>query len=164
VILATVFGNSWISPKSPNMAFRRYVYFPIPKSVKNIKVDRHVTFLTHRYVFNFLIDKSDISKIIKSKPFKEFQQIEYSDENGVLTWGDNPKLDFENRILTLIGHGGFELYNRRFGEHTPEWFKLDEWKSPKVYVFSRQDVTRNRVLVYNEELGEAYFIDYRFPD
>jgi len=32
------------------------------------------------------------------------------------------------------------------------------------YVLWERNVIRVRVLVYNEQLGEAYFIDYRVPD
>ncbi len=56
------------------------------------------------------------------------------------------------------------LYSLRSGETDPDWFTLEQWDSLKVYVWEQEKVFRVRFLVYNEQLGEAYFIDYRVPD
>lgn len=41
---------------------------------------------------------------------------------------------------------------------------MQQWDRPKVYVFYEKDVIRHRLLVYNENLAEAYFIDVRLPN
>jgi hypothetical protein len=139
---------------SPTEAFSKFVYRPIPKSVKEIKMDRQVSWLgSHRFVFHFKIDEEDLSPIINSKPFKEVSEFEYTG-SGHLSW-------------EYIGPGsqqGFSLYMQTGSSPAPEWFELQNWENPKVYLYMVRDVYRLRFLIYNKELGEAYFIDYRSPD
>jgi len=153
LLLLTISIAILMRPPSPSQAFREFVCDPIPKSVKEIKVDRPFKLLGHRYILHFLIDEADLFPILNSKPFREVQHIEYT-ENGGLWWGDHP----------MGNRHGLSLYSLRSGETEPEWFNLEQWDSPKVYVLEEEDVIRMRLLIYNKELGEAYFIDYRLPE
>jgi len=153
---------------SPSQAFRKFVCDPIPKSVKEIRMDRHVELLgligKHRYVFYFRIDEVDLLPILNSRPFQAVQYIKYNDESGMLTWArEPPDLDSNNFYQNTYGLS-LTLYSLASGERVPEWFSLGQWDSPKVYLFWERNVIRVRLLVYNKELGEAYFIDERAPD
>jgi len=143
-------------PSSPSQGFWRLVCKPIPKSVTEIKMDRLARWHGwRRYVFHFKIDEADLSPILVSWPFQEIKHFKYSPEHGGLSW-EPP--DFKS----LQHSSGIQLYNIRSGESGPEWFNLEQWDSPKVYVYDvRIDARRLRLFVYNKKLGEAYFIDYR---
>jgi len=153
---------------SPSQAFRKFVCDPIPKSVKEIKMDRRVELLglvgAHRYVLHFRIDKEDLWPIVNSKQFKEVQYIEYDDESGLLRWAEEPPPNPYSEEPLSWKTVSLSLYSLRSGETDPAWFSLEQWDSPKVYVLEDRNVYRARFLVYNEQLGEAYFIDYRMPD
>lgn len=143
-------------PSSPSQGFWRLVCKPIPRSVTEIKMDRLTRWRGwHRYVFHFKIDEADLSPILNSWPFQEIRHFKYNPEYGSLSW-EPP--DFKS--LQPSSH--MQLYNIRSGKSGPEWFNLEHWDSPKVYVYAvRVDARRYRLLVYNKKLGEAYFIDYR---
>ena len=151
-ITAVVAITFLVIKPSPFRAFRRFVYDPIPKSVKDIKMDHHFELIGHRYILYFHINEADLSPILNSRPFKEVQYVEYT-ENGLLLWGDHP-IGIRHSLL---------LYRLHSGETVPDWFRLDQWDSPKVYVVWSKRY-RLRLLVYNKELSEAYFIDYLGPD
>ena len=139
---------------SPSEAFGKFVCCPIPKSVIDIKMDRLIRWNGwHRYVFHFKIDESDLSSILNSKPFKEVSGFEYTG-SGHLSW----------KYPGSESRQGFSLYMQTSSTPAPEWFKLQNWENPKVYLYMIRDVYRLRFLVYNKKLGEAYFIDYRAPD
>ena len=139
---------------SPSEAFSKFVYRPIPKSVTEIKIDRQISWLGwHRFVFNFKIDEADLPSILKSKPFKEAPDIEY-------TGSGQPRWEYPGPGSRL----GFPLYKPTGISPAPKWFNLQQWDSPKVHVFHEEHVIRTRLLVYNKKLGEAYFIGYRSPD
>ena len=142
---------------SPSGAFRKFVCRPIPKSVTEIKMDRLIRWRGwHRYVFHFKIDEADLSPILNSWPFQEIKYFKYSPEYG--------GLEIESLQNTPWESFGWTLYNIRSGKAEPEWFNVEQWDSPKVYLYIVRDVYRLRLLVYNKKLGEAYFIDYRSPD
>jgi hypothetical protein len=137
---------------SPTEAFSKFVCRPIPKSVTEIKMDRQISWLgSHRFVFHFKIDEEDLSHILESWPFKEVPKIKYTD-SGRLWW----------EYLGPGSRQGFSLYKPTGTSPAPEWFKLQNWDSPKAYLYTvRIDTRRHRFLVYSKKLGEAYFIDYR---
>jgi len=122
-------------------------------------MDRHVgglfglLFGTHTYVLHFHIDKSDLPIILNSRAFKEVPDIEYTG-SGQLWW----------EYLGPGSRQGLSLYKPTGASLAPKWFNLQQWNSPKVYVFHEEHVIRTRFLVYNEELAEAYFIDVKGPD
>ena len=135
-------------------AFSKFVCRPIPKSVTNIKMDRLIRWNGwHRYVFHFKIDEADLSPILNSKPFKEVSEFKYTG-SGHLSW----------EYLGPGSQQGFSLYTKTGTSSVPNWFKLQNWENPKVYLYMVRDIFRVRFLIYNKELGEAYFIDYRSPD
>lgn len=139
---------------SPHEAFSKFVCRPIPKSVSDIKMDRLIRWNGwHRYVFYFKIDEADLSLIINSKPFKEVSEFEYTG-SGYLSW----------EYLGPGSRQGFLLYPQTGRSPAPEWLELQNWENPKVYLYMVRDIYRVRFLIYNKELGEAYFIDYRSPD
>lgn len=139
---------------SSSEAFSKFVCRPIPKSVTDIKMDRLIRWNGwHRYVFYFKIDEADLSSIINSKPFKEVSEFEYTG-SGLLSW----------EYLGPGSQQGFSLYTQTGTSPVPNWFKLQNWENPKVYLYMVKDIYRARFLIYNKELGEAYFIDHRSPD
>jgi len=148
-------------PSSPSQGFWRLVRKPIPKSVNEIKMDRLTKWWRgwHRYVFHFKIDEEDLSHILNSWPFQEIRHFKYNPETSILSW---EPIDFKGSLELPSSK---QLYNIGPGESVPEWFNLEQWDSPKAYKYMiRSDVHRFRLLVYNKELGEAYFIDYRTQD
>lgn len=148
-------------PSSPSQGFCRFVCKPIPKSVKEIKMDRSTKWWRgwHRYVFYFKIDEEDLSHILNSWPFQEIRHFKYNPETGMLSWDPT---DFKKSLQLPSSR---QLYNIRHGESLPEWFNLEQWDSPKAYKYMvRNDAHRFRLLFYNKEPGEAYFIDYRSQD
>jgi hypothetical protein len=139
---------------SPSEAFSKFVCRPIPKSVTDIKMDRKIRWQGwHRYVFHFKIDEADLPLILKSKPFKEVSEFKYTG-SGHLSW----------EYLGPGSRQGFSLYMQTGTSPAPNWFKLQNWENPKVYLYMVRDIYRVRFLIYNKELVEAYYIDYRSPD
>ena len=145
---------------SPSEAFSKFVCRPIPRSVTDIKMDRLIRWNGwHRYVFHFKIDEADLPSILNSKPFQEIRHSKYNPKTSMLSW---EPIDFKN---TLQLPSSRQLYNIHPVESVPEWFNLEQWDSPKAYKYLvRTGVHRLRLLIYNKELREAYFIDYRSPD
>jgi hypothetical protein len=164
---------TWIRPpSSPSEGFKRYVCNPIPKSVKEIKIHRSIRYIGgwHRYVLHFKIDEADLSPILNvqhsmfvPRPFQELQYFEYDPVTGHLTWAKELQ-HIEGMPPFPRESFGMYLYNIGSGETAPEWFNVEQWDNPKVYVYVVRDVYRLRFLVYNQKLGEAYFIDWRSPD
>jgi len=146
---------------SQSGVFKKFVCNPIPKSVTEIKMDRLIRW--HRYVFHFKIDEADLSPILNSWPFQEIRYFRYNPETGWLKWAKEEPPDYSQSLNPPPWTSfGTQLYNIRSGETEPEWFNLEQWDSPKVYVYDiRIDARRLRLFVYNKKLGEAYFIDYR---
>lgn len=165
-----VFYTLIMPPSSPSQGFRRYVCNPIPKSVTGIRMDLLARSLgRHTYVFHFKIDEADLSPILNvqhsifvPRPFQELQYFRYSSENGHLTWAEELQ-HIEGMAPIPRMSFSIDLYKIHYGETEPEWFDLAKWDSPKAYVYEVRDVYR-LFLVYNKNLGEAYFIDYRSPD
>jgi len=144
VIAFKMFYGPWV--------FIRYVRFPIPKSVKNIKADRPSWEVSgHKYVMRFKINKNDLKLILNSRPFKEMIDVQYRRYGrGVLRWRLDPH------------HAEGILLYPSYGRPGPKWFRPDQWKNPKVYRFRERNTSYRehlQVLIYNEELGEAYLIE-----
>jgi hypothetical protein len=136
---------------SPSRLFRRYVLDPIPTSVAEIKSDRPLEFTGHRYIFQFSISRSDVQSILKSRSFKEIKDVEY--DKGALwwCWMEDPR-----RGVSL------PLYEPYDGRPGPEWFRPQDWHSPEAYAFQEQrDREHIQILLYNEQLNQVYFIEYK---
>jgi hypothetical protein len=129
--------------------FKRYVCNPIPKSVKHIRADRPWELSGHRYVMHFEISPSDLSSVLALRRFTEVSHVEYN--AGSLRWDVDPS------------HGeALPLY--RHGKGAPAWFRPNDWKNPKAYRHKERQTNYRehmQILIYNEELGEAYLIEYQ---
>ena len=131
--------------------FRRYVCKPIPKSVKGIKVDHPWELSGHRYVMHFKISKDDVMLILNARRFREVTNVEY--ETGTLCWDVDPS----------HGHA-LPLYYAHKGQLGPDWFRPEEWVDPKCCEFKERNIRYRQqiqILIYNDDLGEAYFVEYQ---
>ncbi len=141
--------------------FERYVLRPVPKSVKQIKVHRPWELSGHRYVMHFKIDRADVEKILAARAFKEMLPgVDYS--QGNLDWTVSTKYGERNgKAHVSIESEGLSLYDPGQG---PEWFRPQEWSQSCVYRFKERNTKYRehmQVLIYNEELGEAYLVEYQ---
>jgi hypothetical protein len=109
--------------------------------------------------------------ILNSRTFLKVEWVEY--ENGFLYWGEVPPLERQNinlqnlqwktQSMKLYAVGRTVPWWFRLGCTEPRWFKLARWKSPRVYVLEENLGRRHlQILLYNEMLSEAYFIERRF--
>jgi len=155
-----------ISGKVGSEAFKRYILDPIPKSVTNIKVDQPKNFQGYRYIFRFNINRSDLDLIIHSEPFVRIWDVE--DVNGSIYWRwDHPDGRHGSSIICY--------------DHTkePSWFRpKNKWYAYEAYAFERVGNLQNaetlikqsdgptniKVLLYNENEYEAYFIITYYED
>jgi len=137
----------------PAEVFRLHICDPLPESVEDIKVDRPKYFMGYRYVIRFSIDKADIHRLVKSVSLKRIWNIRY--ERGNLHWDwDKPgRFGISKHSTTMI------VYNSK-GPGRPKWFRLELWHDSESYAFTEKigGKTNTKVLIYNEEKGQAYFI------
>jgi len=151
LVLAALLAIALRVSTNTSRVFRQYVCDPVPKSVQHVKVHRRWELSGHRYVMHFEIDPNDLSSILDSRQFKEVSKVRYRD--GSLCW-DLDSSHSEELWLYPPSHGGL----------APDWFRPNDWNSPKAYRYKeRQPNYRQhmQVLVYNDERGEAYFIEYQ---
>ena len=143
-------------------AFKKYVMSPIPTSVTDIRADQPKDFGGYRYTFRFSIKRDDVALLTNSGPFVRVWNIKY--KNGRLSWQWNC-----DGILGTGPISGMPCY-----DHTrePGWFKPGLWNNPEVYAFWKEGdlvnveifekdsrgPTEIRILLYNEEEAEAYFV------
>ena len=156
-----------MSGKEASEAFKRYILDPIPESVTNIKMDQPKNFQGYRYVFRFNINRNDLDLLIHSEPFVRVWNVEY--EDGDLSWKwkwDPPDGRYGRTIICYD-------YTRE-----PSWFRLKQWDAYEAYVFERvgnllnmetvfkksDGPTNRKVLLYNENESEAYFITTYYED
>ena len=153
-----------VPPLPPEVLFRRYVWSPIPESVTNIRADQPKNIQGYRYTFRFNINREDLGLLINSGPFVRVWNVKY--EDGYLRWNWD--------------RGGGLLGTSKYGtsipcyDHTrePRWFKPGLWENPEAYAFEKRGnlvntetfrkesngPTNIRVLLYNENEAEAYFV------
>ena len=148
VILACVL---YVKMSHASRVFRRFVCKPIPKSVTDIKVDHPWELSGHRYVMHFKISKDDIALILDSRPFRQVMNVEYG--RGFFSWDVDPS------------HGeSLPLYRVSEGQLGPDWFRPAEWANPKCYEFRESNLDYRehiQVLIYNEDIGEAFVVEYQ---
>ena len=146
-----------LSASRGSRAFKRYVCRPIPNSVDEIRADLRRNRRGRDYVLRFKISAGDIAKILKSKPFEEFESVSF---NGYsLIWEGPKSPSYET---SRFGHSqDIALY---WTKTPPEWFRLDDWGQPEVYMFREYWGMHKRyhvqVVIYNKQIGEAYFVDH----
>ena len=146
--------NRGMSKTKASEAFRRYVLGPIPESVTNI-----------RYIFRFNINREDLSLLINSKPFVRVWNVKY--RNGNIDW----YWDLDSPILGIGMHGSSIICYKQ-SARKPGWFRPGLWDNPEAYAFWKEGnlvnievfdkesrgPTEIRVLLYNENDAEAYFV------
>ena len=150
-----------INPKMTNERaseiFKQFILDPIPESVTNIKADQPRTIRGYRYTLLFNINREDLGLIIDSEPFQKVRNVEY--KNGSLHW----EWDQYHWYTTIIYEG--------WG---PGWFKPELGKNSEVYAFVKigdkvnlqlyeykreaYDKEDMKILIYNPQKGQAYFI------
>ncbi len=149
--------------------FRRYVCNPVPESVKNIRVHRPWELSGHRYVLRFDISKADMQLILNKRRYREVTDVEY--DGGLLRWDlDAPRTDAENAggeldpNRTVLRRESMSLYSTSAENPEPKWFRPADWAGAKGYRFKEMTVRYRahiQIIVYNEQLGRAYCIEYQ---
>ena len=137
---------------SPESLFESVVISPIPESVRDINVscpldERRHGQITRVRVLRFDIGREDLSKVIASGGFVEWT-VNYRDFY----------LDYRANGIGLT----VPLYATD-GE-VPDWFDLRQWKGFTAYYAGDSRpidmYIKAHLLLYNEQLGRAYFVDY----
>ncbi len=169
--IALLFIFAWIiilkplkTPQTPpSEVFRQYVLDPIPESVTNIRADQPRNFRGYRYTFRFNINRDDLGLLINSRPFVRVWNVKYRD--GSLDWA----WDRDGPFGTGRYNSGMSCYDYT---REPSWFRPGLWDNPEAYAFWKKGdlvnterfakkssgPTEIRVLLYNENEGEAYFV------
>jgi len=157
-------------PLPPEELFRRYVLNPIPESVANIRADQPKNFGGYRYTFRFNINREDLGLLINSGPFLRVWNVKYRD--GSLDWHWDRDGPFG------IGRYGSGITCYNISARKPGWFRPGQWNEPEAYAFLKKGnlvnvetfhkdsngLTKIRVLLYNENEAEAYFIVTRYEN
>jgi hypothetical protein len=129
------------APAPPKRLFKEHILDPIPKSVKEIKVDRAREFSGYGYVFHFKISGEDLDRIVESRPFERmFISYEYGN------------LYFGNTGLSVYPPGEEPAWFIGWELRGSEGYAYEEVKGGKSYTW---------VLIFNQELEEAYFFSYK---
>jgi len=179
--IALLFIFAWIillkPPKTPpSEVFRRYVLAPIPESVTNIRADQPKNIGGYRYTFRFNINRDDLALLINSRPFIKVWNVKY--EDGSLNWGWG-RVEVEGLVIPEgspldIPKYGYSMicYGSSIFKREPGWFRPGLWDNPEAYAFWKEGdlvnieifgkdssgPTEIRVLLYNEDEAEAYFV------
>jgi len=152
-----------MSETEASAAFRRYVLSPIPKSVTNIRADQPRNFRGYRYTFRFNINRDDLGLLINSRPFVRVWNVKYRDDSLDWAW------DRDGLFGTGRYNSSLQCYDYT---REPGWFRPGLWDNPEAYAFWKEGDLVNiqrfgkdtsgptdiRVLLYNENEAEAYFV------
>ena len=153
VIFINGFGALW--KMHVENLFRLYVQKPIPESVDMIQIDKPKSHGGYGYVFRFNIKRDDFEIIRKSRSFRNVLAISYVNGEGLSWfWSD---LDFTKTEAGM----SFSIYSI---VHKPSWYDLPTWDNPEAYALRNVDNNNNKdiqVLLYNNNLGMAYFITFQ---
>ena len=135
--------SSCIEKPDPVSHFKQYILDPIPKSVKNIKIDQTSMFNGYSYLFGFDIEREDVNLIIESNSLTT-ATVRYSDGRFRV---DNVR---GNIIGSLLVYGS---------RKKAEWFNPELWTNPDAYVYHKRIDTHadSQILIFNEEENKAYF-------
>ena len=163
IIIALLFLSCISScSKSPSNTriFSKCVLSPIPKSVKDIKLDQQQYFSGYIYVLRFNISKDDVVLIINSRPFIELEGVTYRLGSLYYERIKDPEIDTQKKLYNNNSVINTPLY---WSSEPPEWFKPNDWNNPKIYRYrtklGKANTYSTKVLIFNEQLGEAYFIE-----
>ena len=130
--------------------FKRYVCCPIPKSVKNIKTHRDWQLSGHKRIIGFVLSKSDLLVILKSKSFRKATYVKYDPDYPHIVWSTHEK--------PLQNQWGLSL------EGAPRWFSPHLWENAEVYVFNeriRAYQKHTQILFSNDITGEVLLLEYQ---
>jgi len=137
--------------------FRRFVMDPIPDSVIDIRMDQPKTGGGYGYVLRFGISEAHLKSVLEaqSPPLRD-AFLTNDPGDGFLSWRWN------GPSFSLDGHA-MSLYGRR---SSPLWYDLPSWEDVEVYALVQEDKDWDnpdiRVLIYNAELQQAYFIVFDY--
>lgn len=150
-------------PPMETRVFERYVLKPIPPSVASIRLHQATGSFGRTHILRFRISKRDAASIVASKPFEEFEWVWYRDYN--VSSGNLPANGRDPRQNTMFGVAVESVPVREHGKlWLPDWFAINDWKDPKVWRFhqkvGRAERDHIQLLIYNEKIGEAYFITH----
>ncbi len=106
---------------------------------------------TVRIIFAHHIGPEDHLLLLKSGQFEGIDHIEYNKKSGYLDFG-------KHKYSTT----SFMLFEEWREYNQPEWFTSNEWQQYQAYREQIEDVDseRIRLLMYNEHLGQAFYVDY----
>ena len=136
---------------------------PIPASVENIRADQPKNVGGYRYIFRFNINRDDLALLTDSRPFVRIWNVEY--RNGYIWW----TWDREGPFGLIFPNTAAICYDHT---HEPNWFKPGLWDNPDAYALLKKGNLMNseafkskskgpketRVLLYNQNEAEAYFV------
>ena len=162
--VTALFIYNIFKPLNPSKLFRRFVLDPIPASVTNIKADQPVSVRGYEYVLLFNINREDLNRIVKSRPFRE-AQLSISKDGGYIFWEWKGWKDLPKSGHMRERGGGFPVYS--YPERKPSWYTLESWDNPELYLIvpsvpRKKNEPDNQYLIYNAGLGQAFFIVFRY--
>ena len=136
----------------PEEHFKKYILDPIPKSVKNIKVDQTMKYYGYAYLFGFDIDKDDLKLIIDSKLLIKTTYTGYSVGSFDVEYHYK---DYDAMSILVYGL-----------DKPARWFQPESWKNPDCYCYITMINYQNdfRILLFNTEENKAYFYIERSRD
>jgi hypothetical protein len=133
---------------------------PIPASVNQIKADQPKRGFGYGYVFRFAVSGADLELIVKSRPFRQTENMRVIAGGGLYwDWKDWDREESSDRVKSV----SFMVY--RDGQTKPSWFDLESWKQFESYALRQEGKygqTDIQVLIYNPQLGQAYFIVFHY--
>jgi len=148
---------------SAEALFKQVVIDPIPQSVKDIKASipldkRERGRAEHTYILRFDVSREGVLKIVASRSFVE-QTIIYTTIEQRL-YLSNLSLDYIGPDSNVVWPGVMLYATSR---DMPDWFDLPQWKGFTAHYAGTQrpidNYIKTHVLLYNEHLGRAYFVD-----
>ena len=163
---------NWVLPRKLS---RKAVLNPIPSSVKSIKgCGLFGLEACHKYILRFDVSEPDIQLILNSDQFQEIGYVKY--RNGILSYGEDQFKEvtyktYQNNVLIGTYHrasdvgSSFHLFDGWYDWFPPRWFKFNKWNTYKAYLMERGngiDSYKARLLLYNPDIRQAYFIDYEW--
>jgi hypothetical protein len=141
----------------------KHVLSRIPRSASVAEVDSQQFHFGHRFVLWLRIRNTDVAGIVSSGPFRKFDWVSFC--SGDLFWGDRDEPPSgDPRENPFFGRNVANVALYRGERLPPEWFNVNGWNDPNVYVcvekWGRSRRYHKQILIYSESVGEAYFVDH----
>ena len=143
--------------------FERHVLKPIPPSVAGIRLHEATGSFGCTHILRFRISRGEAASIVASRPFEEFGWVWYSNYN--VSSGNLAANGRDPRQNTMFGVAVESVPVREHGKlWLPDWFGINDWENPEVWrvhqKWGRAERDHIQLFVYNERIGEAYFINH----